>query len=751
MTDALALNGNPFPIVNADDEGSAIGYLLLNWLAGSNREAPPYWSRQRDIWLREFVEDNGPLLTAVSTFISKTITIPFKIAAKDLSNVRDVETAIQIQRRIEKNSGSISSTINTGFSVAMQMFIMDFLTQDNGSFMIVMGDGPADGPIVGPVLGLLHLDSARCNRTKNAEYPITYLHEDGKLYKVHWSRLITMVNMPSARSTLNGVGLCPVSCCLEAAQEMWDMYKHSAEKFGSRPPKQILYAETGATVHNIESAISKWSAKMDSDQRDRFGGTMVAAPRSANQELRLKLLDLSSVPDGFNRRDAAALDKAEIASAFGLDLRDLAYSFGISGQTRADAEVQNKKGRGKGVGQFIETFSRLFDAKAVNDQKWTIQFDNVDDDQDEQRSQIRDTRSQARERDLRTGVTTVRVEREKMWESGEITQDQFDNMELEDGRLPNGLDVTLLFVSEDSDYQDWLDLGVDDPVNVEANDMLVMSDTIRAKIMEVSRVIDTMNSKYKERKARQALAALEKLQSMYQESSSMLLNETATLEGEADGMEMGAGDEPVDEEESAPETEPQPPPETKELDDEILSILSEYEDRFSQLVQMSMDGRITRERFEESLIALVAEILIALFLRGANLVNAELTMAEQGFLQETLQPHLESIRSFATDLYSGRYVDNPGSAMTRIFLWTNMAAGVYAIGQLRRRDNPRYRWVINPFKDHCGTCVRLNGQVHTAQRWLASGYTPRSSSLECRGFNCGCTLVETSDPEQGGF
>lgn len=758
MADELATIGNPFPVVNEDDEGSTLGFLLLDWLSGSNREAPPYWSRNRDAWLRDFVEDNGPLLTAVATFINKAVTIPFKIVPKDMSNVKDVEKSAQIKRTLDKNSGSIVSTVNTGFKIAMKMFIMDFLTQDNGAFFVVMGRGPADGPIIGPALGLLHIDSARCTRTKDAEYPVLYSHDDGKLYKLHWTRVITMVNMPSARAKLNGVGMCPVSCCLEAAQEMWDMYKHSAEKFGSRPPKQILYAETGATVRNLESAIGKWSAKMDSQNRDRFGGTLIAAPRTAGGQLNLKLLDLSSVPDGFARRDAAALDKAEIASAFGLDLRDLAYSFGISGQTRADAEVQDRKGRGKGIGEFIETFSSLFDSKFLNDRKWNIQFDYLDDDQDQQRAIIRDTRSQSRERDLRTGVTTVRVEREEMWSSGEISQDQFENMELEDGRLPNGLDVTLLFVSEDADYALWLDLGVEDPVNVEANDPIMMADTIREKILEVSRVVDTMNNKVKERKARQALAALERLQGMYQESQSMLLDEQSMLEAGADGMDMGAAEEEVEveddiedeDEESAPEAEP-PPQETKQIDEEIVGILSEYEDRFRHLVAMTQDGTITRERFEEALVALVAEILAMLFLRGANLVNAELTMLENGYLHDAIAVHLESVKGFANDLYSGRYIDNPGAALTRIFLWTSMAAGVYALGQLRRRDNPRYQWRLNPLKDHCGSCVGLNGQVHTAQQWLNSGYIPQGSNLECRGFNCGCTLVETDAPERGNF
>ncbi len=766
MPDELVVDANPFPIVHEDDEdGASLGFILLNWLVGKDNEVPPYWSRARDSWLRNFVAANGPLKTAVVTFINKAVTIPPSIQALDASMATDVSTAHKIQKRMWKNSGSMSSTVNKGFKECFKMFALDYLTQDNGAFMLVLGEGSADGPIVGPAMGLLHLDSARCTRTKNAEFPVIYDNSDGKRYKIHWTRIIEMSNMPSADHDLNGVGMCAVSCCLEAAQEMFDMYNFSAEKFGSRPPRQILYAKTGATVRNIEDAIKKWSLKMDNDRRSHFGGTMIAAPRTANQTLELSTIDLSSVPDGFDRKEVTTLDKAEIASAFGLDLRDLAYSFGISGQTRADAQVQDKKGRGKGVGEFLETFAERFNAKVLNADRWKIVFDNLDDDQDEQRAQIRDTRSMARERDLRSGVTDQRVERELMWERGEISQEQFEDLELLDGRLPNGIDVIFLFHAEDKDFSVWLDLGKKDPTKIESNEPEDMLDGIHDQIMDVSReVYNTSNAKLA-RKARQAVAALESLRTMYTERQEReAMEEQVEMQVEAQAVTGQAapttGPKPAppntlpkkeEEEETAIRPKAQPPPDALKQVDEIESILVEYEGKFAQVVKMALDDEIPRSRFEDVLAELVAEILIALWLRGAGLLHTELTKAERGAIQEAIDPHLNSVRDFSNDIYSGRYTETPSSALTRIFIWTNMAAGIYILGQMFRRDDPHYEWIWNPLKDHCSDCVRLNGQVHTASEWLASGFSPRSTALECRGFNCGCDLKEVVGPSRGSF
>ena len=60
------------------------------------------------------------------------------------------------------------------------------------------------------------------------------------------------------------------------------------------------------------------------------------------------------------------------------------------------------------------------------------------------------------------------------------------------------------------------------------------------------------------------------------------------------------------------------------------------------------------------------------------------------------------------------------------------------------KDNQKYEWIYTPDKDHCRTCLSLNGIVAYAREWEESGLKPQGHNLQCRGFLCGCDLVLTS-------
>lgn len=734
-----------------DDTPAGIGHMMFTWMANGASDVPPYWSRARDIWLRDFVIRNGALKTATSTFVNKAVTVPVSIVPRDRSITRHVNTAQEIETSLLRNSGSMSSTALKGFKEAMKMGLFDYLSQDNGCFWCVMGDGAADGPIVGRPSGILHLDAARCIRTKNAEFPVKYEHTDGKQYILHYTRVIEMSSLPSPSVYLNGVGLCPVSCCIEAAQELWDIYQYNAEMFGSHPPRQILYAKTGATIGELTAAVSAWEIKLRELNRTRFGGTMLIAPKSPNQNFELDVLSLANMPEGFNRRDVTTINKSEIAAAFGLDLRDLSYLMGAPSRT-GDAEVQDRKGRGKGVGEFIETFAKKFGERYLNTELFEIRFDYLDDEQDEQESLIRDKLSTARERDLRNGVTTVRIEREIMWERGEISTEQFEDMELLDGRLPNGLDVMLLFQSQDRQFSEWLNTGIPDPTDIAANDPTTTAEAIHQKIIEVSQLVNAEGNPKQARKARQALAALEKLRSMYQLPEATDMADQTTLEAMDEGKDaMGSGSRAGQPAQDA--SNPQGVAKEKELPpidiSDVDDIIGLYDAQFKKLAQDALEKNVTEDQFREMLAALVTALILALFQRGSKRSFLELLPDEQLAVSQLVQDQTTAISGLATDIYAGKY-SSLADLGYRIDLWMNSAVSAFYAGQTYDNSDPHLLWMYGP-TEHCSDCQRLNGQVHTASEWRASGWTPRSRGLECEGYNCQCRWIPAPGPSVGGF
>lgn len=717
-------------------------FVVLRWLGAAGQTAPGYWSRARDIYLRSFVLKSDYLKIAVQTFVEKVASVPFIIQPRDRSVKAHVALAGQIEQDLLDNSG-----IYKGFEVEFSKFVADYLTTDNGGFLLVMGGGAADGPIVGPPVGVLHLDSLRCTRSGIPEYPVTYHHSDGKRYALHYTRVLYMSSMPSADAELYDVGLCATSRALDWSQELLDMAVYMQEKLGGRPPRQMVVVETGATSDQVASALRHTESMMDAIGTTHFSRTPILAPRQGSTlPLKLQLLDLASVPDGFDRQQQTMLAVAVIASAFGLDMRDLAHAFGVSGTTRADAEVQQHKTRTKGVGKFLADFIKQANRKLLPDTLEAV-FDYVDDEEDKQEAEIRKVRAEGRNVNLSNDSITLRIAREQMLEEEEITEEQFENMELADGRLADGLDVLMLFQSKDSEINQLLALGVADPLDIEVNDPATMLTAIRQQVLAAWIRHDTAPNASIKRKVRQALAALERLRTAYT---------MGTMHPEEQLMMM-----PEDEEESTdeePEKAEEILDETKSLhtkQDELLDELAEdYRVDFERLVEAAANEEITRPTFEERLAELVAAMLIAAFLRGSRYqAPSELSLELTRLVQVEVELNLAAIPDFANDIYAGRYSPDKlglSSALSRIGLWTGALAGIYALGQVYRRDNPFYQWQYGP-TEHCADCKRLNGQVHTAAEWRKSGWTPRARGLACHGYRCQCRFVEASGPSRGNF
>lgn len=62
-------------------------------------------------------------------------------------------------------------------------------------------------------------------------------------------------------------------------------------------------------------------------------------------------------------------------------------------------------------------------------------------------------------------------------------------------------------------------------------------------------------------------------------------------------------------------------------------------------------------------------------------------------------------------------------------------------GMMAMKRNALMRWDIDPVAEHCGSCVKLNGQVHRLKDWVRYNLRPKSPQLLCWG-GCKCTLVE---------
>lgn len=204
--------------------------------------------------------------------------------------------------------------------------------------------------------------------------------------------------------------------------------------------------------------------------------------------------------------------------------------------------------------------------------------------------------------------------------------------------------------------------------------------------------------------------------------------------------------------------------------------LSRYQDQITDLSTQLENGDIDESQFTNELTAMTTSILLIMFLLGSGGGDSEqlnelrLSLEKGEFpdinfsqlptevnaqLQQAIQVAQQSATNLGMELVEGNFEPGGNSLSDRLAMWLNTAIGVYGLGQIFSDDETKLLWMRGPTSDSCKDCRTLNGQVHTALEWRnfynQTQKAPRSHALECSGFRCLCTLVETSQRISGNF
>ena len=467
---------------------------------------PPWWSPMRDKELRKFWKRSDHLAGAVYTMEARMCAITKKVVPIDPSNRLHL-----MQAELMSEVLDTTPEYGEGWTAFYTKFVEELLTQDNGVFVEVIGDGPKDGPIMGMPQSVAILDSGRCQRTGNVKYPVVFYDEHGEAHKMHRSRVLYTSQMPSPDYTMFGVGFCACSRVINVAQTLIDILVYKQERLGSRPHQTLLLTKGGLDPNDVALAFETAESKMDAQGLSRYS-KVVMTGSSTIMDADIKEINLSSMPDGFDEYNSTTLGIAAIALGFGVDARELFPALG-GGATRADAMLAHLKQRGKSPGQIIDLTEKLFNQKFLPPHL-KLTFDFQDDAQDRQSAEIGKLRQERWNYAMTNGTLNTRICREQMLAAGDLDRSQFERLELEDGRLPDGSDLLALFYSEDANLKDYLKMGVSDPCDTINNDPMKMQDKInKQKKLANSDLINSKTEleRWYPRIAYYALEALDKL------------------------------------------------------------------------------------------------------------------------------------------------------------------------------------------------------------------------------------------------
>lgn len=493
-------------------------------------EIPPWWSTKRDQYLRMFWKDGLYGSALMNLAQGKLAAMPMNVVPRDRSIASHVEQAAQMTMSLKANAG-----FGAGWFQTMQKFSEDYLGQDNGAFLEIVGNGRSDSPIEGPVMGIRHLDAARCQRTGHPMWPVLYRGDDGKMYKMHFARILFMSQMPSANEDMHDVGFCSVSRSYRLIENLLNIVNYKDERMGARPVSQLLVG-TGITGKEIIKALATSEVMMDNLGMRNMARTVALG--SATGEVDVKRVDLTGI-EQFDEQTTFTFASYALALAWGVEFNEIIPM--ASG--RQSEVVALQRSRGMLPAQFISSFQEQAAIKLIPPHL-ELQLDYPDDQADKEHAMIEDIVSRSFQRQMEAGVTTPEVVQQIMHDRGYLSDEQMNAMRLSRHLLPTGAPVAAAFFDEA--YSDLLMIkpeylvseGVEDPSEalaaIELNELHIYS---VIGVSPSSRLLD---------RCKIALAALEWLSGKY---TFMPVDGEEEVDPEADEEAAADGDESVDERE----------------------------------------------------------------------------------------------------------------------------------------------------------------------------------------------------------
>lgn len=572
--------------------------------------------------------------------------------------------------------------------------LWDFFTQDFGAVAEIIGGGKADKPISGRVMGLAHMDALSCHATKVAQFPLLYWNEENNSRHVmHATRAYRMTDMVSPKRLAYGTGFCALSRYISEASVDILLGRHDNEMLNDLPPTGLL-AVSGMTEGQWKDASALYEADRKADGESVFRGTMVIHAIDPSNAIDIKSIPFSALPENFDTKTFVDMHVNKLALALGVDPQDI---WPLSGQalgSGTQSKVLDSKARGKMFGRVLQMITRFINRAVLpDDLEFAFKF--------------KDT-----EADLTLATTA------KMWtdiaNSATFLSDE-EKRRLAADNVEAFAEVLL------DDAGEMIELPDDDPKPQEQAEVIAPDDIPNSPATDepqTTQTDDTTNQ--------QPSAPVPGGQPIPQFGG----NNSKVRGRSGVGTDVGGR--------LHTDTATKDYADTKDA----------FVDDVAAAISDAASGEISKAAFAIRMRAALSKYGKAAYLDGLEDGGVEATALE-GADSDTYASILAAQSAYVTDARAG-ITDFGGDAEARAQMWGNKSLQLfYDAGLMSSDKNGMYEWVYGD-TEHCADCRRLNGQKHRLKEW-SDHVMPKSSDLECHGYNCQCTLKKTTGRAKGSY
>jgi hypothetical protein len=140
-------------------------------------------------------------------------------------------------------------------------------------------------------------------------------------------------------------------------------------------------------------------------------------------------------------------------------------------------------------------------------------------------------------------------------------------------------------------------------------------------------------------------------------------------------------------------------------------------------------------------------------IRAVDMDPEDMTDEEKQALADEIDHEDDFVLDFADEIITARENDTGAQPyLSRAQTWANRYNDIVNKAKLMADKDQKLEWVLGD-AEHCKSCIKLNGIVKRASQWQKAGVQPQNApneKLECKGYNCKCTLQPTNKPVRRG-
>ncbi len=304
-------------------------------------QLPLHGSRERDRILTATLDLEDMWAAAIAKAVTKIAVRGYEVSDSDDSTRRT-----EFGKNLVMNFDGPSE-----YRGGMAKTVQDFLLCDNGWFNEVVRAGNKPG---GKIQAIYHLDSFRCFRTGNLDYPVLYLDWEGTWHKLRGDQVISGSDMPSPRSRMWSRGRCAASRAFQTIIKLSAVETYFREKItGSRA--LALYFITGVSRQQLQDAMETSEGEKVRKGHVVYKGA-VMVPIQTDQAINIATIELAGVPDGFEVTEERKDAYLRYANAIGIPVQDIQPLSGQGLGTGTQTIVLDEAAEGQGLAYFVKDF-----------------------------------------------------------------------------------------------------------------------------------------------------------------------------------------------------------------------------------------------------------------------------------------------------------------------------------------------------------------------------------------------------------